>query len=200
MIFILKNVSFGNFLNGFKHTQGHINNFYFNYCTFSDNYDNGFVVNSRSAEGQVNWFTMIDCVANQNGFNIIGNELVVFVNDQLTPNYDKGVGFKINGTSHNLSIGGHINATAGILIPDNYIYGSNISGYFEQSGIADLICLVNSYAEWIRDTLINIYSAGDSYYFVNENIRRLSMPIYYCKYLENKINEISQRLENANIP
>ena len=180
----MDNMIMHNWKNAFKHTSGHVNNFYINKCDFSYNYDNGFVVDSDTVAGQANWFTLIDCGADNNGYDNSGGTLLEYTQPDINnPNYNKGVGFKINGTAHFLRIGGHLNKTAGILIPNKYTLGCNITGYFEGSTIGDLVVLAIS--DLVKDTIINIYSSGQKYVFTEEKVKRIVMPYVYGLYNED---------------
>ncbi len=173
MWFDFENFAETQFRNGFKKYSGHINNFIFQKCSFTYNFDWGVDCYSDN-DNQTNYFTFKNVGFDGNGRDFVGGEFVKYIQDPLSPNWNKG-GLRIAGTSINCyDIFSHVCGGPGVLL-DNYIFGGLFTGYFEQNGFSDFIVRGNNVANY-RQCLITTYCLDSSFYFESEAVKRALLP------------------------
>lgn len=118
----MNNIDVNKCRDGFIKHQGHINNFFFNLCSFSYNFNRGFVATSDGAPmGQTNYFVFENTAFTGNGLDYnANNEIIDYIQDIQNPNWEKG-GVKINGTAIYLN---------GVSLEVNHGFGIWIDHYF----------------------------------------------------------------------
>jgi hypothetical protein len=186
-----KEVSFGSFKNGFRHYSGSINDFFFDKCDFSANFNNGMFLNGNNTN-QTNYFTFLNCGFSINGYDFVAGGIVTYSQIANSDNYDKG-GFRCRQVTalNMIGVNAQVNYGIGFLFESGAQLGVFISGYAEANLINDIY--------FLSENVLNVnagsfYSLNNQIAFINEKTKRAILPVTYSQF--NETNSFKKYSEN----
>ena len=183
------NVFFSNNNYGFLHSDGHINSFSFNKCSFQGNIKSGFYSDGDSTK-QLNAFVFNNGGASLNGFfKDVDGVIKQYIQDINNPDTSMN-GIHIKGCTAINFIGFDftLNSSYGLLLDDSYHLGVGVMCYAEKNSLADYRIRGNE--EYNKEVFVNTYSEGSKIIFDDLNVERKSRLNSLFNYVKGNVNKI----------